>query len=126
MKERSHVPHSSIHDDFEDHPTLPKSPLRDTFPEECPPNCSRECKKFYQAHTKLVSFAMYATQNPKWEPRLICVYAFSCGKEREGEKFTLERGETPEQLLLRVVPALLRSFSEEALEDKAEDGIRDN
>lgn len=125
MKHRL-LPHSSIHEDFEERVVLPKVPIRDTFPEESPPNCTRECKRFYLAHTQIISFAMYATQNPKWEPRLICVYAFSCGMEREGEKFMLERGENPQQLLQRVVPALLKSFADEAQAEKTDDGIQAN
>jgi hypothetical protein len=105
---------------------LPKSPIKDTFPSECLPGCGRNCKQFYQVHTKLISFALYATQDPAQNPREICAYAFSCGNELMGEKFTLEQGETPVDLIHRVVPALLNVFVEAAVAEKENNAVRDN
>lgn len=108
------VPHMEL---YEACPMLPKSPTSDTYPEDTPPGCARNCKKFYETHTKLISFALYATQDADKNPRQICAYAFSCGMELMGEKFDIAPGETPAQLIARVVPPLIRLFVEVAEED---------
>lgn len=110
----------------ENEPVRYKVPNRDLFPESCPPNCGRNCKQFYQAHTKIISFALYATKEPGCNPREICMYAFSCGMEMMGEKFVLKEGEAPAQLLERVVPIVINLFAEMAVADRSELGIRDN
>ena len=93
---------------------LPKIPVRSSFPSKCPPACNRECKRFYETHTRLLSFALYATQDPAKDPRRICVYAFSCGMEIESMPFILKEGETPQELVVRVVPELMKLFIEMA------------
>ncbi len=110
----------------EDEPVRIKVPNKDVFPPSCPPNCGRNCKQFYQAHTKVISFAMYATTEPGCNPREICMYAFSCGMEVEGEKFILREGEAPGQLLERVIPSMIRLFAEMAGAERDELGIRNN
>lgn len=112
----------------EDPPVKPlaKSPKDDTFPEECPEGCQRNCKRFFQVHTRLMSFAMYATQDPNLKPREICVYAFSCGMELLGERFTLKENELPADLIKRVAPRLITIFEECAMQEKEDDRVKDN
>lgn len=119
-------PHTSLPGDDEPE-RLPKSPLqKDVFPECEPEGCTRGCHRFYMAHTRTISFAMYATQDPTKNPRKVCVYAFSCGDDLLGERVELAPGETPEMLLKRVVPILLKTFVERAEEAKVEHAVRDN
>ena len=123
----SKFPHAAILADLEDSGKLPKSPKQiDAFPEVEPEGCTRGCHKFYQVHTNTISFAMYATQDPKKDPRKVCVYAFSCGEDLIGEKVELLPGETPEILLKRVVPALVRTFIDQAMDYKEDHAIRTN
>jgi hypothetical protein len=91
---------------------LPKNPKNYIFPEQCPAGCLRNCKRFYMAHTPVLSFALYATQNPDADPARICAYAFSCGQNLESFPFTKGRTETPINLLRRCVPQLIIAFQE--------------
>lgn len=123
------MPHSKIPNDPSpaDILNLPKSPLKaNAFPEQCPPGCERNCRRFYQQHGRTLSFALYATTDPALEPRTICVYAFSCGIDIEGEKATLKEGETPVELVRRVVPILIKHFEQIALSEKEILGVKDN
>lgn len=117
-----HLPHpSNIVEELVDAPVLPKHPLKSPFPKECPEGCARNCKQFFEAHTSLMSLALYATQDESLQPRQICVYAFSCGIDIEREKYWLEDGETMRDTVSRVVGDLAMKFSLLAQAEKDDD-----
>lgn len=86
------------------------NPAKAPFPECEPAGCSRGCERFFQQHGKVISFALYAPRNSANPSRTICAYAFCCGDEIHSAKFTLREGETPVQLVPRVVSDLVKKF----------------
>lgn len=108
-------------EDAMDEPRLPKHPLRSPFPSECPESCNRNCKQFFEAHTQILSFALYATQNPLLNQRVVCAYAFSCGLELHAQKYELEVGEEMQSIAARAFTDLQKKFiilAQQELEDR--------
>lgn len=101
-------------------PYAPKHPLHSPFPEQCPAQCTRNCKRFFEAHTKVLSLALYAAPEGKPDRMTICVYAFSCGIDIEGMKFQLELNEHPVDLVRRLVPIVAKELAEVAMIEKEE------
>jgi len=97
---------------------FPLVPARFTFPDRNPFACKRDCKKFYEHHNKVLSFALYGSSTK--DPRVVCAYAASCGTEFAGIKFQLKDGETTESLLRKIVPDLIKLFVEEAMMQASE------
>ena len=91
------------------------------FPERNPHNCSRGCYCIYQAHTDVLSFAVYASKEPPEVSHVLCIRAFSCGSFYEGKR-EAQVDETMQTTIAAIIEHLVPQFCDNA-EAEAKNGI---
>lgn len=109
-------PPEPVQEGFLDVPYIAKSPTRDTFPLTCPEGCTRNCNRFFEAHTVNLSLALYSSQTE--DKKIICAYGFTCGLDIHGERFHLKDNETLRETVYRVIPVMIKLFEDMAINER--------
>lgn len=93
------------------------------WPDEQPEDCSRICKKFFEAHTIGLSMALYS--HPTLMPTTICAYSFCCGTELRVHH-EVKDGETIAMTIQQLVVRLSAMHMTEAAEELQSPGVCKN